>query len=291
MQLYHWNTKQLNLQPNKIESFVLMQMSAFPKRAITHIWLNAYVPEQSRYTFVTLINKHLVCIHGYSFIIIEIGYRNSYNGQEITGICLSVCLFGLSVTLSNNFFSTQKGLNWNFWQMFTSTCVMGSQIGDNLNIFILELLPLFCKKLWQGAGRWRVHSSSLESITCFHTDYFHGGQVLFSNSDGLENEWRSTGIWTDSREQGPYMPAWILMKGHLEIEICRPVHDCRGIQRQRVRSSARMSCDDLTYIVYRLPPLIQVGRLSVTCIDGLHAPVCGIQWRGKERLGQNWMDG
>ena len=167
MQLYHWNTKQLNLQPNKIESFVLMQMSAFPKRAITHIWLNAYVPEQSRYTFVTLINKHLVCIHGYSFIIIEIGYRNSYNGQEITGICLSVCLFGLSVTLSNNFFSTQKGLNWNFWQMFTSTCVMGSQIGDNLNIFILELLPLFCKKLWQGAGRWRVHSVHLKASLVF----------------------------------------------------------------------------------------------------------------------------
>jgi hypothetical protein len=40
----------------------------------------------------------------------------------------------------------------------------------------------------------------------------------------------------------------------------------------------------LTYIVFRLPPLKQVGRLSVTCRDGMRAPVLviltGTEWIG-----------
>ena len=31
--------------------------------------------------------------------------------------------------------------------MFISICVMGTQKGDNPNIFISELLPLFCQKV------------------------------------------------------------------------------------------------------------------------------------------------
>ena len=61
-------------------------------------------------------------------------------------VCLSACL-SVHHTFSSRFqitFFLLKGLDWNFWQMFISIFVMDSQKGDNPNIFISELLPLFC---------------------------------------------------------------------------------------------------------------------------------------------------
>ena len=62
----------------------------------------------------------------------------------------------------------------------------------------------------------------------------------------------------------------------------------RGVLRQDTISLAHALYDDwhttLCLIVSRLPPLIHMGRLSVTCRDGLRAPVLGTITR-KEWLG------
>ena len=75
-------------------------------------------------------------------------------------VCLSVHLSihpsdHPSVTLFRYTFSSHfqikkillEGSDWNFRQLFISICMMDTQKGNNQNIFLSELLPLFLSKI------------------------------------------------------------------------------------------------------------------------------------------------
>ena len=86
----------------------------------------------------------------------------------------SVCL---SVLFSSRFqitFVLLKGLDWNFWQMFLSMCVIGSQKGDNPNNFISELLPLFCQKFKFSNNFFSTQRIGLKLLTNVYINVYDG---------------------------------------------------------------------------------------------------------------------
>ena len=72
-----------------------------------------------------------------------------------------------------------------------------------------------------------------------------------------------------------------VVESALDFESGGPGFNPRGVLRHYTISLANALYDDwpttLCLIVSRLPPLIHVDRLSVTCRDGLRAPVL---WQG-----------
>ena len=146
-----------NKQSNKFlvrNHHVPLKMSVKGSRTNTQAYSVTYYIPLGNSLLITPINiflkfeNHVLLCHlhgghlGFTFFIRRLSVR------------LSVHLSHLFVNLFRHTFSScfqitfflLNGLNWNFWQMFISMCVMGSQKGDNQNIFIIRVIPLFCQK-------------------------------------------------------------------------------------------------------------------------------------------------